>query len=64
MEKFWFLNVLIRKNKNLLFFKEITIKAEGVGILFKNLGKTSTKAVEKMASNVKKNILEERWKLV
>ena len=43
---------MLRVIKKSIFVNDKTIQAEGLGNLFKNLGRSSAKAGEKMATNV------------
>ena len=45
----------ICKRKKSMVVSNITIQAEGLGSFFKNLGRISTKAGKKLATNVLKN---------
>ena len=46
---------MVCNRKKLMIVSDNTIKAEGLGSFFKNLGKISSKAGKKLATNVLKN---------
>ena len=46
---------VVRNRKKSMIVSDNTIKAEGLGSFFKNLGKISSKAGKKLATNVLKN---------
>ena len=54
---------VICNRKKSMIVSDNTIKAEGLGSFFKNLGKISAKAGKKLATNVLKT-LAEPWKLL